>query len=97
MKLTKLSLAKWQELLDEFNRTVRHESPAAFRVDGTQFSVGIFYGAFTYNGVTYTVVGTAEDGAYLAIHPAFSKWLAKRKEPKKKPTPQGEQLTMQLT
>ena len=97
MKLTKLPLAKWQGLLYEFEKQVPLFQPAAFRVDGTPFSVGIFFGAFKYNDVTYTVVGAAEDGAYLAIHPAFSAWLAKRKETKRRITPHSGQLTMELT
>lgn len=104
MKLTKLHLAKWQELIDEFKTTdecampsrMGPFSPVAFRVDGTQFSVGIFYGAFTYNDVMYTVIEAAEEGAYIAIHPKFREWLIKRKEPKKKPAPKGKQLTLDI-
>ena len=96
MKLTKLPLAKWQELLDAYKAdpATPYEEATCFRVDGTPFSVGIFYGGFDYNGARYTVVDTTEPGAYLALSPAFLAWVRKRKEPKLKPTPKGEQLTI---
>lgn len=100
-----LPLETWQRLLDEYKadpatqyeqRLLRENSGGSpcFRVDGTPFSVGIFYGSFRYNGVRYTVVDTTEPGAYLAFSPAFLAWVRKRKEPKLKPTPKGKQLTI---
>ena len=81
MKLTNLPLAVWQHLLDEYKRSPAPalETPPCFRVDGTQFSVGIYYGGFRYNGVDYTTIPAAEDGAYLACSPAFLAWAKKQK------------------
>ena len=97
MKTTKLPLAKWQALLHEYCATFNRTEPfPCFRIDGTQFSLGIFYGAFDYNGVRYTVVDPAEDGAYLAISPMFLAWVTKRKEPKPEPKQKAKQTTLQL-
>lgn len=81
MKLDNLPLATWQHLLDEYKRSRKPvlAPPPCFRADGTQFSVGILYGGFTFNGAAYTTIPAVEEGAFLACSPAFLAWAAKRK------------------
>lgn len=86
MKVTDLTLAQWQNRIDEF----RSENPsapagAAFRIDGTQFSTARFFGAFIYNGDKYTVFECRDtpgnftcEYATIAVRMDILKWLNKK-------------------
>lgn len=73
MKKQMHTLAEWQALLDEYRRDPNHEhssrSPAAMRIDGTQFSTARFYGGFTYNNMHYRV--EYYDDALLGVREDF--------------------------
>ena len=88
MKVKDMTLRQWQDMLDRFKRESPllhkpNETPACFRIDGTQFSTARFYGGFTYNGARYTTFECREtkgagfcEFATIAARFDFLTWTA---------------------
>jgi len=77
MKVKELTLAQWQDYREAFYKEHSNTThDAAFRIDGTQFSVGAYYGGFTYNGRQYTVFYFTD--GMIGVRMDFLDWVTKK-------------------
>lgn len=90
MKPNELDIDQWQKLLTEFNSGVRKKfaTPAAMRIENTQFAPARYCGGMTFNGERYTYFEPRDpsqpanpDGtpyvAWLMVRMDFLRWATK--------------------
>lgn len=85
MKVEKLNLNQWAELLERYKQTPGYRPGAAMRIECTPFTTARYFGGMTYQGERYTYFGPPipghapnEDGspyvAWLMVREDFLKW-----------------------
>ena len=88
MKPNELDINQWQELLNEFNSSIRKKpgTPAAMRIENTPFTASRYIGGMTMCGERYTYFEPRDpskpdnpDGtpyvAWLMVRMDFLRWV----------------------